>query len=308
MRIFLCAIFAVVHAARMRPIPPNDVSASETSVVHPQNTPNDAVTLSQEAHNRVASLPQLENSEVPRERTIAQLQQTKRHLEFYSQFKAAREFEQVLQEVIVDIMAEAKARAKAVHDEVFHHGWNRAVKSKTAAVAAADKLEKALTIVLEKARLVGKEAVFRTLLKQTKLSRGATGKQLLNDIGGKVKHYLKVAEEQYQKYPKMSGLEAFREEMKAMQRRVIVGHRKPFDSEEMTKLSLGVLTAMSKSLYFEYKINHESILRVLQQDINQQMSTKMKSEVALDGFLRHISTIEGIFQGELEMSALNAHM
>jgi len=211
----------------------------------------------------------------------------------------------LLRVAISKLMAEAKAVAQSAHDQAYHYGYYKAIKAERAAKAAAEVANDAVTTALQKAKVMGREVVFKQMLEHTDLGSAATVGQLQRNLETTIKNYVAKVQQNFHKYPKIVKLRGFLEQMNVLENQIRARRGQVFDSELMTKLMLSMLSVTNTAMYFEYVIKQEfhSMERAFQQDIKQEMSMKMKSEIGLDGFLKHITAMENIIKAHKEVKA-----
>lgn len=315
MHLSLFFILATVPHTLSRRVVTNDASISEPEESYSEDLFDDTLTQWHVGGNCSTHLLQLklfENcadhntsdeqakadlADLIAERTAAQLQ-----------FQAEMEFEAVLRTAISELMAKAKAVAQAAHDQVYHHGYYRAVKAERAAQAAGEAVNKALTAAVQKAKVVGREVVLKKMLEHTDLGSGATVGQLLQNLNATVKNFVQRVHGHCHKYPKIVGLHGFLEQVRALEKQIRARSCQAFDSEVMTKLMLLIISVTNKALYFEYLIENEvhGEKRAVHQNITQDMSSKMQSEIGLDRFLKHITLLEETLKAHEEFHDVHA--
>lgn len=226
-----------------------------------------------------------------------------------AQVKAEEQFEAAISTAIQENMAESRALAQASYDDVYHQGYYRAVKSQIAAKAAVEAASRATMAASQMAQVVGREVVFKILLEHTELGAGTTVEVLLRDLEMKIGTYSGKVQAYWLRHPQMPGLEAFLKQIRGMEHQVLARVDQVFDSEAMTRLMLGIVALSHTAMLFDYKIQHETrqIARVFnhdpQYDAREEMSTKMKSEVALFRFLKHMTSMEKLLQAHEDIKA-----
>jgi len=307
MIISLCVTLAAVHAVRIQHISHNDVREFEAEVIYSGNRPNAAVTLS---HGSTTVLqirpPDAQDTQFafpvynPASKEHLQKAKVAMAAAITDRYQGWREsemdFEAVLVAAITGIIKEAKAVAKADHNNEFHEGYYIAVKAEAAATAAIEAADEAVTKAGQKAKMSAGPMVLKKLLEleNIELGQGPAVEQLLDDMEKRVKTYVAQVAELSARYLGDPGTELFLEEMQLIGDQVRAMKAQAFDGEVMTKVSLWLFRKMLELLEFDYVTTHKgaSIPRSLQQDEPPEMSNKMKSEVGLFGFLKHISEIE----------------